>query len=648
MITHASRDIATMASILVASSIHMNVFGTHTFINSFLSPILFYSLSEIMKLIFTPEYKQVDKYSLNERFSELNDTYSESRCVQHKSDTHPKCITERRKKQNENEGKLSRLQKKPAYKTGGAAISNFKRTQFEQKNGHCLYINGGKLKAVKHMRSSKRKIISGYSFRLFFKGLLFGITVYVRIDSCLLLFLWFLPYLSSILRNFKGNVSPLQSYAAGSIVGVGICMCDDVIRYNAWVLSIWQWINFNIIQNLSSKLFGTKTLTFYLEYIVFHDFSMCLLFLLIVLYAILSIFNQRKLSVNSGVTSGSNTRNIDRKLSFTISVLFIIYSLRGHKELRFVHDGIVLLLVFYSSVVIHACQVILRNATCVRQTTVLWSIIMLYIASQWNNFPSYTDKSNADWSYGKSTDSNYVNICLDFLSSQNDVRGVYIDASIHVTGGYTILHQNVPIISLIHKEFYEFGMESKIIMDKKNRKPISNDTVSLVTLRRVSDFISIRNTQYLLKVLIKHSVYNYLIIGNEREFLRHGYSEVFRSGTMRILKRNFQPEQELYLRHLAVNIPPGPDVFTLNYEANWLLTYALYDKAEYKLLYSLKLDNKNLQTYQLLVRLYEDQNKTEKVKKMLNFCKQYFYSIECAETPKRIVMHKEYDLDIGI
>ncbi|KAJ8312303.1 hypothetical protein KUTeg_009676 [Tegillarca granosa] len=461
MVTHASRDIATLATILVASSIHMNVFGTHTFINSFLSPILFYTLSDIMKIILTTEaVQQKAKRSSDEEFLDL---YSKSRGVPTESEIDPNFMLEKQVDHNENCRKLNSLQNKNKQtddrKTGGTAKSSFKRTQFKQKNEQCCYMNG-------------------------------------------------------------------------------------------------------------------------------------------------------------------------------VSMLFIIYSLRGHKEL--------------SSVIMHVCHIILKNVTFVRQTSVIRSIILLYIASQWNKFPSYTDNSNAFWSYGKSSDSNYVNICLNYLSEQHDVRGVYIDASIHVTGGYTILHKNVPIISLIHKEFYEFGMDSRILLDKRNRELIPNDTLSLATLRRISDFISIKNTQYLLKVLIKQTVYNYLIIENKREFLKHGYSEVFRSGTMRVLKRNFQPEQEVYLHHIAANIPPGPDVFTLNYEANWLLTYELYDKAEYKLLYSLKNDNKNLQTYQLLIRLYEDQKKPGKAKKMINLCKQYFNSVKCRESPKRIVMHSEYNFDLDI
>ena len=48
---YQSHDVATLAAIFVSSSTTLNVFGTHTLNNSFVSPVLFYTLVPFIKIL---------------------------------------------------------------------------------------------------------------------------------------------------------------------------------------------------------------------------------------------------------------------------------------------------------------------------------------------------------------------------------------------------------------------------------------------------------------------------------------------------------------------------------------------------------------------------------------------------------------------
>ncbi|KAL5017622.1 hypothetical protein ScPMuIL_007211 [Solemya velum] len=61
-----------------------------------------------------------------------------------------------------------------------------------------------------------------------------------------------------------------------------------------------------------------------------------------------------------------------------------------------------------------------------------------------------------NWTYRGDNDSSDLNQCLDFVSSQEDVTGLFMDRSVHTSGGYSVIHKDVPIVTLIHNEFYEF------------------------------------------------------------------------------------------------------------------------------------------------------------------------------------------------
>jgi hypothetical protein len=49
-----------------------------------------------------------------------------------------------------------------------------------------------------------------------------------------------------------------------------------------------------------------------------------------------------------------------------------------------------------------------------------------------------------------------INQCLHFIGQSNNVTGVFLDGSIYMTAGYSILNHDVPLITLIHHEYHEY------------------------------------------------------------------------------------------------------------------------------------------------------------------------------------------------
>ncbi|RUS70684.1 hypothetical protein EGW08_021560 [Elysia chlorotica] len=53
-------------------------------------------------------------------------------------------------------------------------------------------------------------------------------------------------------------------------------------------------------------------------------------------------------------------------------------------------------------------------------------------------------------------------LCMHYLSKQQDITGLFIDRNIKDTGGYSILHKNIPLLYLFGNDFVEFTNASLI------------------------------------------------------------------------------------------------------------------------------------------------------------------------------------------
>ncbi|OWF40950.1 uncharacterized protein LOC110463146 [Mizuhopecten yessoensis] len=488
--------------------------------------------------------------------------------------------------------------------------------------------------------SSRTSLFVNFKMTYLFSGFTLAMCIYIRADLLVFIAFLVLPYGRRMCDCNLLTSLPVLLYCIGLMAGLSFGIFDDCYSYRSLVISPWQWVNFNVIRDRSAIFFGTKHWSFYIRALFTKDevMSACL---------VVSALTFTAMKCKK-IRDHERFMTVNVRLFISLLAFFITHSLNSHKEVRFLHDFIVLLLTFYASfivILIKTCkEYLIQNNLSQLSHSIEVAFVVYLCSSQWRYFPGPT----SGWAYRGLLNTNHVNVCLDFLRQQNDVTGVFVDTSIHETGAFSTLHKNVPLIALIHKEFYEFEADSRLSLKSALSYLSRTNNLSLSVLTQVSDFISVYNTPYLLKTLINKPVYNYLVMSTDRAFIEVGFREVYRIGDMRILKRSFISEDEVKLKAIASRIQLGPNCKILNYEANWLLTFGQYDKAISKLSYSLELDKTNLQAHQLLMEVRRRQGDVTGARVVYKMCGQYHGHRSCTSRPGRITIHEEYNLNVDL
>ena len=193
--------------------------------------------------------------------------------------------------------------------------------------------------------------------------------------------------------------------------------------------------------------------------------------------------------------------------------LLTLYSLKGHKELRFVHNVIVLALI--------TCAALLQSnlKKLPRSRHVLAAGVALFALSQWQDVSSLTNGPNR-MAYQGSEDTQDVNKCLYLVSSQPDLTGVFIDKNIYGTGGYALLHRDVPVFAFLRKDIYEFRVEDRLT--EAPRSGVGGwsweRNVSVSFMGRFSNYVTWTNSPQALKYVLQDPSYNYLVARSARDF----------------------------------------------------------------------------------------------------------------------------------
>lgn len=450
----SSPDAPVVGALLVAASIHLNVFGTHCLLHSFLAPFTFLGLS----LLMASSHERTDR-------------------------GHPNSVARSRG-----------------------------------------------TKDVHHEVDTWTSRIGSDHFMLrLLIGCLLGITCYVRPDT-ISVYILHVVMCSNLRRLFLSTgcapigVGVIFSSSVGALVDFG---------YYGWgVISPINWFRFNVVKDLSTKIFGKMNNFMYFNDVFLNDPGIALLSTSVVIVKIFLYIRQKE-KTNVIKEQESNFNSNERNptwLTITITgILFILYSLKGHKEVRFVHDAIVL---FY----VHAALVLVALRSSLRSWTsrhVLRAILTVFVVIQWRDFPSTV--TNKRWVYLGADGVHDVNSCIEFISRQPDVTGVFYDSNIFMTGGMTLLHRDVTVFTLVTGGFYEFGPTSRV----------NATTRSVNEMTKASNYIALSNAPAVARVIIENNNYNYLVLRRDRQFLEAGFHHVFTAGTRRVLKRSSGAESRL-------------------------------------------------------------------------------------------------------
>lgn len=533
-----SSEKGSVAAVLVASSVHLNVLGTHCLIHSFLAPFIFLALSIL-----------IDSCSQNSGGSE-----QAVGCGKHES----------LRKMNSCLTGLGSCKIKESQQNDASACSNgFSKagSRFKAVNGN-TFTSQPKDLNVENSQVAKENIshfsvcsspFRPHSVPIATAAFIATLTCYIRPDA-LLVFGVNLAFFKTrqILR--PANMAALSF---GTCVGLAVGLGSDFNFYGWGIITPINWVNFNLIKGLSI-IFGSSSCWFYFETFFCYDLgTMALSACAMVVCCMLHLKRQNdKCGVTRSSQNESDRKDSDAMLSFksllVFVVLLIVYSTTPHKETRFIHDVITLVFVFIADVLVNMKYLsqhrkIYNNA--------IRFILLLFTVSQWRAFPNCN--SNTEWVYQNTENVEEMNSCIKYISEQNDVTGVFYDSSLFMTGGMSLLHHDVTLMSLMKGGFYEFGHESR-----KNYTKTSSSAGNLNTSRpsvsvksvneftRVSNFISLANSQDVVRVIIRKRDYNYLVLREDRKFLDVGFTETFRTKHYKVYKRSFDEKSEYLLERV--------------------------------------------------------------------------------------------------
>ncbi|KAL8605101.1 hypothetical protein ACOMHN_018902 [Nucella lapillus] len=580
-----SHDAGVAAAMLAAGSVHLTVLGTHTLLHSVLAPPLVLALAGLhVALIQGPQDADVvplvrDQGGVNVS----HPTEQGSSCADLTGAKRSKADASSRSVQAECEKLCGAVTDTKRNKIGASSPS----AQGERENLHgniagessCRRKSKGEDSLAAASVGEAGLVSSGMfsSGCVMACGFCVAVSCYIRPDSSLFVCVFFFPFLSpsqlSRLVKQKRYFIHTLLCITGVIMGVGVGICADFHFYGVGVISPVNWFKFNVLSNATAVFFGSEPLTFYCGEIFFRNSGMVFLFVLNVAGTITSLWQVFKLGhKKDGVV-------LNMRLMVCIVVLLGFYSTQAHKELRFIHHVIVLYFVFTAINVSSVVATLSRVGVRIPPRLTGLSIVVLFSCSQWQGFPTATHKSLKSWVYGDNTETYDVTRCVNYVSSQKDVRGMFLNVNINMMGGFTFLRHNVPLLVLTSTGYHEYGMSVRHTAKQKLHPFKTSNVISLATAVKLSNYFDPQNKPYLLHHLISHREYNYLLMASSVEFLSAGYKVVFDTGRCKVVKRLGTEEDEKRLQEMVPLLRSEPDGSVLKREASQLHAFGLKDMA---------------------------------------------------------------------
>ncbi|CAH1263822.1 Hypp2774 [Branchiostoma lanceolatum] len=225
-------------------------------------------------------------------------------------------------------------------------------------------------------------------------------------------------------------------------------------------------------------------------------------------------------------------------------------------------------------------------------------------------FARSEDGSVKSWAFGNHGDSGEVNMALSFIGRQRDTTGVFLDYPVYMTGGYSVLCRDVPIIGKVQHEYREWSQKERTRLPS-TLSLAGRVEVSVASFSKVAFLASEKNWLLLIRRLIDRPVYNYAIVPEGKTFLRTGFSMVKRFESVAVLRRNDSAEENAALQTLRRKIPIGPNASVLEGEARTLLTLGNIDMAVERLHAALGLEPTRTSAQWLLQSVFKAEKRKQ-------------------------------------
>ena len=315
---------------------------------------------------------------------------------------------------------------------------------------------------------------------------------------------------------------------------------------------------------------------------------------------------------------------------------------------------------------------VIKHINCQSKCVTLLCIVVIMCTLREKNFTL-----QKKWCYNQLDFSGHINNCLEFIGMQEDCHGVFINSTIHMTGGFTALHKNVPIIALMQKDYHKYVTSTHYTSTPRG---ITSENIAI--FNRPTNFFHIHNQPMLIRYLLLDEKINYLIVkkqtfqwlcvdheGNQKfkcdvnvsnafennselkicycymEALPNNLEHVFSSGDFYVLKKIHTVEHGSFTRLLHPGSLLYPEAHVLEYEVSWLYTFGLLDQARIRVEACLVLNSRRVHVYQLLALVYRDMGDFDKMDIILKLCYNRIGKRECLKDYKQKgSMHYENNL----
>ena len=425
-------------------------------------------------------------------------------------------------------------------------------------------------------------------------GLTLGLLVYIRVDMLLFIFILFFflhaPFVHLVRQAKVTFCLAASAFAGGFLFGGWI----DFLTYGEWFISPLQWFRFNVQKDYATAIFGEYPSTEYIQRIFIND-------PIVIILTLIAIVTFVKPSQSgSTLLFFAQARRCAFRLLVAAVTLFLIYSSKGHKELRFLHDWIVLFLI--TNAIGIFCFVLSVASSRTNRRLLLVAVLVVFATSSYIRFPRAYNGSNRVWAWQRSRYAADVNQCLDWLGRQqgkHQPMGVFIDHNIYGVAGHSVIHQpNVDIIGLLNSEFREWDQAAK----RRYGLPLTagSEYTSVSTFHDCSFMCTIECVPRLVKHLLLTPRYNYLVMPAEREFKQAGYDKVKTCGGMSVLRRTTDKKQNQALIDLGQRSSLGQNAALLEREGELLLSTGKLEQGMDVLQAALDLDKSLKKAQQLM------------------------------------------------
>jgi len=602
------RLLAICACALSATQLHLTVLGAHSLVNSFTAPLLFLGLSCCLPNTYLSQSSR--RYSQTEKNGDGIDD---------NSDASSECSSE-------SYGDRLSSPNLRQRRTGSNMDGNNNNNHNRKTNGHEISTKSIPI-ALEGPACDNQKW-----YVLVASAFILGLVCYIRPDTAILCITLYIAYWLMWRADIRTRTEHFMRVVLGGTCAIAVGVMTDWRHYGFPVTSPVQWFKFNVMSAGAATLFSSNRPTSYLSPFIsdyFHSLSSVVCCIHCTIYVFDQILMRNKCKTIA-------------PLLVSIVVNCIIFSLVSHKEMRFIHNIFVLFTILIS-VSVHdiLCELTMGKSKSTMRYCML-GLVMLCAGNTWRVYPNVNDGTTAPWTYGTASDSRDLNVCLNVLSRQSNVTGVFIDGDIYDIGGLTVLNHNVPVIVKMYHEYCLYKVS------KDNNYGISR---ALRILNHPDDIFHASNKQYSVMMLTKDDTFNFVLMKNLLPVLKRAYKPVIRCGQYFLYGRQDGIKFKIQSRDWH---PQNATVAV--YETSLLVANGLYDKAIGRLRDVVDLqgtdggpagrrvsDRDLVKAYQLLMTSYYQLGQTNKGEEVRVACFQRYGPTACMTPQPKIVLHPEYE-----